>query len=257
VPDDDIITQRRLTLQQAMSLTEHALRLRLKCYRNLVICVLVAAFLTLLWTAIQSSWLPLFGFLLFVPLTGAFLCVDSLLVHRWRQKLLQMWVDEQMDVDIFCETLCIIRVLPEQTLQGMLSTLPTQKKLQISEDVDPLVRMPLAETLQAINACESDRTLLASISITAGLASVALAAVLLSWLPLLGLLLVIPFFGLGAGINRLRLWCWKRKVLALLQEEPQLKNFVELAARLDWQPIAAKRKTRLLGDLMDRARATL
>jgi hypothetical protein len=247
MPDDTTITKRRQALQSAMNVTEHTLRLRLNCYRSLVISVGLVASVSLLWAVIQRSWIPLLGFLLYLPLTGVFLWVDSLLIHSWRCRLLRMWAHEQVDLDIFCDVLRVLRVVPQGTRESMLSSLPTVKNLQTSEDIVPLVRRALAETLHSINACQSDRTLLASIAFTTGVASLALAAALPSWLPLLGPLLVIPILGIGLGLSGLRWWRWKRKVSALQLEALPLKIFVDLAARLDWQPIPTKRKTRLLG----------
>jgi hypothetical protein len=253
---DNIVTKRRLAIQQAMTLTERTIQARLSAYRCLVISVALIGFISFVWSVVQWAWLPLVGFLLFLPLTGSSLCVDGILLNRWRLQLLKMWIDEQVDLDSFCETLCTINVPAKEMLQGMLLPLPTRKSLQITEHIIPLVRRALAATVQVINACQSDRTLFATIAFTMGLVSLALAVVLPSWLPLLGLLLVVPVLGVGVGINSLRLWRWKWKVLALQQEELPLKSFVELAARLDWNPIPAKRKARFLGALMDRARAT-
>jgi hypothetical protein len=248
---DDIITRGRQVIRQATDLTERTLRVRAKCYRGLVIGVGLVAFLSLIWPTIQWSWLPLLGFLLFLPLTGAFLYVDGLLINRWRHKLLELWADEQLDLDILCDVLCTVRAVPEQILQGMLSSLPTVKSLKTTEKIPPASRGALAATIQTINGCQSDRTLIALIAYTTGLASLALAAILASWLPLLALLLVIPIFGLGLAINGLRLRRWRRKLSALRRDGLPERDFVELAARLSWRPISEKKKSGLLEELRE------
>jgi hypothetical protein len=245
LPGDTIVTKRRQAIQQAMSLTEHTLRLRTICYRGLVIGVNLVAFVSFLWAVIQWSWLPLLGLLLLLPLTCAFLFVDCLMINRWRHRLYQMWVYGPLDVNSLCDVLFAIRVVPGQILQGMLSSLPTTKNLRITDDIDPLARRALAATVQIVNAYQSDRILLVSVAITTGLVSLVLAAVLPSWLPLFGLLFVVPIFGAGEGIQRFRLWRWRKKVSALRQDGLQGQDFVELAARFNWQPIS-EQKARLL-----------
>jgi hypothetical protein len=246
---DNTINLRRLAIRQAINLTEGTLLVRVKWYRGLVICILLVAFFSILLASVQQSWFPLLGLLLFLPLTGAFLYVDGLLLNGWQKELLKRWANEQLELDIFCDVICTIRVVPEQIIQGMLFSLPTRKNLQITEGPDPLFRLGLAKTIQTINACQSDQTLLAGLGLTVGIAPLVLAVVLSSWTLLFGLLLVIPLFCLGIGAQRLRFWSWKRKVWALRKKELEGPEFVELAARLNWQPISEKKKTRILDEL--------
>jgi hypothetical protein len=249
-PVNDTMATRRLALQQAMRLTERTIRLRLISYRCLVIIIGLIALISLLLTAIMLSWRPLLGFLLFLPLTGAFLHVDCVLVNRWRRNLLARWARAEVDLDMFSQVLEAIGVMPVRTLQSMLSSLPTLKNLNTSYDIAPPVRWALAATLHTINACQSDRTLFASIAFTTVLASLALAAALPSWLALAGVMVIVPIRLIGLGAGHMR---WRRlqaHLADLLPTESQRRDFVNLAARLDWQATPAHRKARLLGAAM-------
>src|SRR5262249_44116717 len=155
-----------------------------------------------------------------------FLCLDTCVVHHWRQQILELWVQEQVDLDSFCDTISTIRLLPARTLQSMLHTLPTKKDWHTLEKMTPSTRKAVALTLQGINLCQIDRTMFSTVAWTVGLGFVILAMIQWSWLSLLGALLIIPIFSIGKCLNFFRFFHWKRQILLLQREGLKLKNFI-------------------------------
>jgi hypothetical protein len=64
---------------------------------------------------------------------------------------------------------------------------------------------------------------------------------------MVGLLLIPPIRGAGHGIAALRFRRRWRRVRELLPGDRERRALVEAAARLDWDPIPATTKQKLLG----------
>jgi hypothetical protein len=112
-------------LVDAIDTTVRAIQHRTTLYRNLVVWVCVVSLASFLAAAWLHRWLALAGLILLVPLTGAFLLCDSRLVGRWRNGILEMAHLRGLDVAMFRKTISTLRYLPPDSLQAMLSSLPT------------------------------------------------------------------------------------------------------------------------------------
>ena len=106
-----------------------------------------------------------------------------------------MWTEEGLDLEIFAECIAGIRMLPPGTLGAMLATLPTG-------DHAPAMKHALAVTLTSIHRGESDRTCFGVLAYTAAAAAVAAAVLKWSWMPLAGVLLVVPLFAMARIVRR-------------------------------------------------------
>jgi len=237
--------------KEAIGLTTRTIDMRARCFRNLIIGFAIVMIGCVIWTTTLWSWGPLLGLVLLVPLCSAFLGLDTFVVHRWRQQILALWVQEQVELDSFCDTISTIRLLPARTLQSMLHTLPTKNALRNSDKMILSTRKAVALTLGDINLCQIDRTMSSTVAWTVGLVFVAVAMIRWSWPWLLGVLIVIPVLGIGKCLGFLRFCHWKRHILALQREGLKLKNFLEIVARLDWNPISEQKKCRLLTTLAE------
>jgi hypothetical protein len=133
----------------------------------------------------------------------------------------------------------------------MLQTLPTKKDFHTSDKMTPSTRKAVVLTLRDINLCQIDRTICSTVAWMVGLVCVALAMIQWSWLSLLGVLIVIPVLSIGKCLNFLRFLHWKRHILSLQREGLKLKNFIEIAACIDWNPISEQKKCRLLKTLTE------
>lgn len=111
-------------LLRAISGTLRTLEDRGRYFRNLIIAVVAVSGVSCLLTIIFLRWMPLFGFILLIPLVGGFLILDSRRVRRWRSEILQMCRAEALDYPLFQKTIAGFQHLPTRTLLSMLATLP-------------------------------------------------------------------------------------------------------------------------------------
>jgi hypothetical protein len=238
------------SLKDVIELTTQTIDRRAGLYRNLIVLVVVLVAGTLLWAAIGLSWRPLLALLALVPLCGFFLFLDAWLVNRWQQQVLERWAEGQLSLDGLVKAISPIRLLPARTLQGMLASVPTKHNNLYVCQYPPVLRRALAATLKTINRCENDRTGVTSVAYALGVASLALAVIQSSWMPLTGVLLVAPVLE-AAGLLKAARWRrWKRILLALhCQQGLEWTAFVPAANQLDWGSVPDRKKQRLLHSL--------
>ncbi len=248
-PDTEASSSRHA---QAIRLTTQAIDKRGALYRYLVVAVVLVGFASLIWALIRWSWWPLLGLISLVSLCSAFFCLDVYLVNRWRRQVLEMWIQGRIEVDNFCDTMMNLRVLPERTLQGLLDTLPAEKKLGIREKVSPSMRNAVVLTISIIHACQFNRTISVTAAYTLASIFALCTALYHSWGTLVGLLLIPVVIVLCQGSTFLRFRKWKKQILMLCQQPEFLTDqFVAIVKKLDWKPIPERKKRQLLSCLLD------
>jgi hypothetical protein len=119
-------TPEKHVLLEAVDLTLSTLGARARCYRNLVVAVCLVATTSLLTALVLKQVLALLGFILLVPLTGGFTFFDKRQVMRWREQILKMRDDRNLDLGLFSHTIAKLKHLPQGTIQAMLATLPAE-----------------------------------------------------------------------------------------------------------------------------------
>jgi len=236
-------------MNEALQLTKHTIDARAARFRNLVVAVVAVVGACLLGAAVLVSWKPLLGVLLLVTLVGAFLWADDRLVDDWRRKITGLWVHQGLDLDIFARAMRGIPIFPPRVLLGMLRTLPTKETGISAAGLTPPLRQAVGEALSTISRCHADRTALATLAYTAGLASLAWAAIIGSWVPVAGCLLALPLLGLSHASTSLRLRSWQWQVRQILPEETDRRSFAAIARQLDWGSIPSPRKEKWLDSL--------
>jgi len=235
------------SFKEALNLTTQVIEVRVKWFRNLIICVVVVALASLILALIQFSWQPLLGLILLVPLCGSFLYLDSHLVNHWQERILQMWVQEDLDLTIFYNSMSTIRMFPQRMFQGMLKTLLINNQSIDSRNLNQEVKKSLVHTIQTISRCQNHKIVFFSFAYTFALISMALAGMLKSWLPLFGLLLFPLLLGISNWSNSLELQHLRRHFLEMnRQEKEKFKYFFEAASQLDWGSIPEKKKAQFL-----------
>jgi hypothetical protein len=238
------------TVKDALELTTRTIDRRAYHYRNLVVLVVVIVLIFVVWAVIRRSILPLLGLFLLLPLCGGFLFLDAYLVNGWRDRILQMWVEEELNLDAFAKSICAIRLLPAGTLGALLATLPVNDNAPATGKLSTAMKKALALTLTTVNRCECDRTGFGNLAYTVAAATVSAAVIESSWMPLAGVFLVAPVFGLAHLVRAARWRGWHRALVALQREQGlEPANFVEVSAKLDWGSIPAEEKQRLLCSL--------
>jgi len=111
-------------LLRAINATLRALEDRGRFFRNLIVAVVIVAGTSVLLAVIFLRWVPLFGFILLIPLVGGFLILDNRRVRCWRSEILQMFRIEAHDYSLFQKTIGGFRQLPLPIVRSMLATLP-------------------------------------------------------------------------------------------------------------------------------------
>jgi len=184
---------------------------------------------------------------LLIPACGLFFFFDQKLLNDWRSTLFDAWVKKDIDFSSFCEAVSANPILPKNTLQSMLATLPSVGDLMIELRISVSTRESIAAVVTAINACRSDAIALkvAGYAIVGG--SLLIAAALEMWQPLLGIVAIAPLILLP---KRLRLWRLKSVRERMLAAQRQLdfdhKKWAELVACLAWKPISTSEKEAFL-----------
>jgi hypothetical protein len=243
------------SFKDAIELTTQTIDRRAGLFQNLIVLVVGLVVGSLLWAAVVLSWHPLLALLALVPLCGFFLCLDTWLVNRWRQHVLELWAQGQVSLDGLVKGIRSIRLLPPRTLQAMLASVPTKDNNPRAFPSTPVLRRALVATLETINRCDNARTGVASIAYALGVASLVLAAIQGTWMPLAGVLLVGPLLAAAWWLKAAHWRRWKWTLLSLhCQQGLDWTGFVPAANQLDWGSISDRKKQRLLLALQIRRR---
>jgi len=225
----------RSGMREASYATTDTINSRIKRYKILVISVAVVTLGSLIWSIIRMSWFPLLVLILNVPICGAFLISESLVLNRWQKKIFELWTNDLLDLSVYYDTMASIRMFPQNTLRSMLATLPEGK---LADKSPKKIKESLAMTLKTINQCQIDRTVLNTIAITIILLSLVYALIIRSFIPLLSLLFIIVAPVAGLYLNSARLRKLKRKITNVQQhQENDIAKFNEIADKLDWRAI--------------------
>lgn len=179
-------------INEAVGLTTQAIDRRAAFFRNVVIAIVGVSLIAIMWAATQRSWWPLLGFLLLLPICGTILYLDARLVNRWQQQIMQMWVPGHVQLKPLSDVLLTIKTLPARTLKSMLETLQTTADGTPEGKTTQSTREAISMTLNLITHYQSNRTLFVTLAVGLCAAFLALAVLQLSWLPLIGLVFILP-----------------------------------------------------------------
>jgi hypothetical protein len=114
-------------LLEAIDATICTIRNRARLYRNLVIAVCTVPPLSVFLAIISGQWLAFAGLLFLIPLIRAYLFLDTRLVRRWRERIVQMVDRDGLDTATFGKTVSEFRFIPPRALGTMLAMIPGQR----------------------------------------------------------------------------------------------------------------------------------
>jgi hypothetical protein len=239
-----VSSQSPATTREAMQWGVDAFGRRFVRFRNLVITFGLVVLLSLVASITLRSWRPLLGLLAVVPLCGVFWCRDMTRVCRWQTRILQLWCEDQLDLDVFTETLLSTPGVPHNLIGSDLDTLPTRSNG--FPRMAPELRKAIALTIQALNRCQWDKTALVTLAYSVGLASLACSALTWSFRPIVGCLLIPTLLGAFHVSAGLRLRHLHGRIVPLGAQGLDACEFANTAQRLDWGPISPRSKQRWL-----------
>lgn len=122
------------------------------------------------------GWRGLVAVFWIVPLAGAFFLADSILLSRWQKRLLASWSAGRIDFFALISALRAQSMLPKDTLEGMIASLPSAPDLVVEQAQVAEIRERIASLVQLNSRYESNRRglrLSSSLLLAIGLSSVA------------------------------------------------------------------------------------
>jgi hypothetical protein len=189
----------------AIDRTARVIERRARFYRNLVVAVVLIGVASLAVALLARSLAGLAGVLFLVPACGFFVHADARLLNDWRSGVLARWARGELDLAALRPALHAHPGLPRDTLDGMLGTLPSTADLAEEQRILAPSRQAAAAANRAMHQVRSDLLLLdATVS---GIAAAGLVGALwlATWMPLLGLIVLVLRLPLGAWTRRRRL----------------------------------------------------
>jgi hypothetical protein len=111
-------------MKEALDATLLVIKTRARLYRSTVVAVVTIGVLSGLAAAAFRSWFPLSAVILVVPVSGTFCVLDGRLVRGWRRRILELRSAQDLDLTAFVKTISAHPMVPQQTFQGMLVSLP-------------------------------------------------------------------------------------------------------------------------------------
>jgi hypothetical protein len=197
------------TVKDAFDLTTHTIDRRARAYRNLVVLISIIGIVAVLWAAISWSGRPLLMLVSLLPLCSGFLVLDSVLVNRWRDRVMRLWVEDDLDLNLFASSVAAIRILPANTLRAMLASLPCDKQVTVTGELTRPVKEALAITASANHRAQTELTIIAAISHLLAVIFFTWAIFTWDWHPLLGCLIIVAFRLAGDAILS---WRFRRRL---------------------------------------------
>ena len=114
-------------LLESLNVTLRTMERRLRLYRNLVFCVSVTMFGSLIIALVFRRWMVLSGWLVIPLFVGCFFYLDSRTVRTWRDRVLAMRDERGLDIAQLEQTLATMRYIPEATRHSMFALLSSEK----------------------------------------------------------------------------------------------------------------------------------
>lgn len=237
-------------MKEALHLTTQTINNRLRWYRNFLIGVVGSTLIFIILAIVQRSWHPLLGFLFLIPLVGIFLYLDSLLVYKWQERILTLWRDDELDLNVFYHSMATIRMFPQQMYQSMLKTLPVHPGANSSAGFNPDVKKILFSILQSLHRYQRDRIIFVSLCYFFIFFPAGLALTVKLKIFLLGALLGPLILGFHFCLQTIRWERLKRIFLEIKKYKlEESKEFMEIISKLDWRPISEKKREEIFSQI--------
>lgn len=198
----------------AIDLTTQTIDNRAKYYRNLVVAVVLTSLASMGWALVSWSLSPLSGLFLIFPICGLFFFIDAKLLNEWRDQLFQSWVKKDIDFCGLCDAVNAISILPKDTLQGMLATLPVAGNISAEQAFSSSTREAIAASIEMNYVNQTDAMAFKVTGFAVVVGALILTIAIHIWQPLLMVVFVtlLPF--LQSRTKQWRLKISKERVLS-------------------------------------------
>jgi hypothetical protein len=203
------------------------------------------------------SWelVTLAALALLLPVCGIYFFLDNRLLNGWRSKLFESWVKGELDFEVLRQTVAGLTMLPKDTLQSMLATLPSAGGILVEQGVSASTREAIASLFMNINACRSDLIAIKVAGYTVAAGALIAAIVFWKWQPILGLAVIALVPITRNLLCHLRLRSARKKILTIKQHPDfNTEKYEEIVAAMDWTPISVQQKNKCLVRMCERVR---
>jgi hypothetical protein len=192
--------------KDAIDLTIQTIGKRARYYRNLIVVVVVTGLCSFVWAVANRSLTPLLGILLLVPACSLYFFFDARLLNHWRTRLFESWVKKEIDFRGLRDAITGVSMLPKNTLESMLTTLPNTKDILAEQSIPSSTREAIVASITAKYIIRLDAIAFQVTGFILVAGSIILASALSIWQPLLGVTLVfiLPFLQKRSRCWRLR-----------------------------------------------------
>lgn len=201
-----------LPYRLAIDRTLEALGARRRAYRTLAAAAAVILTASPLTALLLRLWWPLLGATLLVPLYLAYAVNDAQLLLGWQRFVLALWSQKRVDSGPFRDALRGRPGLPARTLEGMLDLLPAPPPEGATETRSSAARRAISFVALESHALKQTRSLVVGAVRLLTLVCVALAMVLPSPLPLIGLAAVPLLLVAGSARSALGRRRWRTEI---------------------------------------------
>ncbi|HGJ65911.1 TPA: hypothetical protein ENS27_11055 [bacterium] len=216
-------------MQEAYNATIRLFNTRIKRYKALIIGIAIVVFGSVIWAIVWKSWSPFLCLIIPISLCGIYLSSDLMLIYKWQNIVLNLWIYDELDIGLFIDTVSQVRMLPKETLQSLLKTLPER---ELAGKVPKEIKESIKMTIKIINQCQVDRIVFSTCAYSMGLGFLAFALLHQRWLMLFGSILVVPVFFIGKASCYIRLVILRRKIKQLRID---LNLYMEFIDKLDYK----------------------
>jgi len=235
-------------IRTAMDLTVHTLARRGRGYRTLVVGVVTLVLLVMtLWLVVGSSRV-LAGLSYLVPACSLYFCWDAWVLVQWRRDLFRSWTAAQIEFSALRQGLGMNAALPQRAVNGMLATLPMTSTPAASEIAIAMpTRTAIERTQTTVHAFRNDSLILHWLAHVLMATAISVAVWLYAWQPLLvcGAVLVLPMVRVAMIHARVRaLSATLDSIFG--QPDFQASSYAEFATSVDWSPIPARVRAKLV-----------
>lgn len=194
-----------MSYRAAIDDTVCAINKRATMFRRQSVTIVSLLVSTVAVALIRRTPSMLAALLFLVPVSGGFMLADARILTRWRHSLLDAWTRGEIDVAAFQEAIRAHPRLPQQTLDGMLATLPLSGDLVAEQAVRGPTRRAIAAANAATHGLAIDTLLLKAVA-GAIVAMVTWAALwTASWQALIGFAVMLVLVPARVVMRRRRL----------------------------------------------------
>lgn len=230
-----------------INLTSEKLVERTKCYRRLVISIVIITLTSVCMVIGTISLWPLALLMFLIPAYSFFLVCDNSKLNKWRSKVIETWKSKAIDLNALRQAILVNQALPPLTIQGMLETLPDAGDLITEQSVSISTRAALADALMARDNNLCSKLIGRAVLHTLITATIISAVYVKAWMPL-SALAIAPI------LLTMFVWLERRRISAAIDQvtthcelsDFNIEKYTEIAGTVNWHGISSRDKHRLL-----------